>query len=120
MGIDDRPALIIACSRSPVEGTSAARMIVKETRTNHVRLTQEEMATLTPTLAPVIRGEFRSFRDFHGTVEANEHASADITTVVRGRVVAVYADLGQEVKTRQLLAVLYSSDLGRSRPVGRT
>ena len=31
---------------------------------------------------------------------------------MRGRVVAVHADLGQEVKTGQLLAVLSSSDLG--------
>jgi cobalt-zinc-cadmium efflux system membrane fusion protein len=85
---------------------------VKETRPNHVRLTQEEMASLTLTVVPVIRGEFRRFRDFQGIVEANEHALANITTVVRGRVVAVYADLGQEVKKGQLLAVLSSSDLG--------
>jgi cobalt-zinc-cadmium efflux system membrane fusion protein len=53
-----------------------------------------------------------SRRDFQGIVEANEHAVANITTVVRGRVVAVYVDLGQEVTTGQVLAVLSSSDLG--------
>jgi cobalt-zinc-cadmium efflux system membrane fusion protein len=102
----------IACSQSPAEGTSGARMIVTETRHNHVRLTQEEMAGLTLTVVPAIRGEFRRFRDFQGIVEANEHALAEITTVVRGRVVAVYVDLGQEVTTGQLLAVVSSSDLG--------
>ena len=45
-------------------------------------------------------------------MEGNEHAVASITTVVRGRVVAVYVDLGQEVTTGQVLAVLSSSDIG--------
>ena len=106
--------LALACSQTPAEGTSTERRIVKETRPNHVRLTQEEMAAVTLTVAPAVRGKFRRFRDFQGTVEANENALADITTLVRGRVVAVYADLGQEVKTGQVLAVLSSSDLGRA------
>lgn len=106
--------LAFACSQSPAEDTSAAKMIVKETRppSNQVRLTQEEMAGVILTVAPVIRGEFRAFRDFQGIVEANEHAVANITTLVRGRVVVVYVDLGQEVTTGQVLAVLSSSDLG--------
>jgi cobalt-zinc-cadmium efflux system membrane fusion protein len=37
---------------------------------------------------------------------------ADITTLVRGRVVEVYADFGQEVKANAPLAILYSSELG--------
>jgi cobalt-zinc-cadmium efflux system membrane fusion protein len=53
--------------------------------------------------------ELRLFRDFQGIVEANEHAAANITTVVRGPVLAVYVDLGQEVTTGQVLAVLFSS-----------
>ena len=104
--------LAFACSQSPAEGTSAARIIVQETPPNYVRLTQEEMATSNLAVAPAIRGEFRRFRNFQGIVGANEHALAEVTTVVRGRVVAVHADLGQEVKTGQLLAVLSSSDLG--------
>lgn len=104
--------LMISCSQSPVEVTSAAEMIETEIRPNYVRLDQEEMAGVTLTVAPAIRGEFRRFRDFQGIVEANEHAVADITTVVRGRVAAVYVDLGQEVTTGQVLAVLSSSDLG--------
>lgn len=49
---------------------------------------------------------------FSRTVEPNEHALADITTLVRGRVIDVYADLGREVKGGTLLALLYSSELG--------
>lgn len=47
---------------------------------------------------PSHAGEFRTIRDFPGTVEPNEHALAEITTLVRGRVIDVYADLGREVK----------------------
>ena len=104
--------LAIGCSRSPAEGTSVAGMIATESRPNYVRLTQEEIASVTLTVAPALRGGFRKFREFQGIVEANEHAVADITTVVRGRVVAVYVDIGQEVTTGQVLAVLSSSDLG--------
>jgi len=106
--------LVISCSRSPAEGTSPAGVIATETRLNYVHLTREEMAGVTLRVAPALRREFREFRDFQGIVEANKHAVADITTVVRGRVVAVYVDLGQEVTTGQVLAVLSSSDLGRA------
>ncbi len=37
---------------------------------------------------------------------------AEITTLVRGRVVEVYAELGQEVKANASLAIIYSSELG--------
>jgi membrane fusion protein, heavy metal efflux system len=104
--------LAISCSRPPAEGTSVAGMIATESRPNYVRLTQEEIASVTLTVAPALRREFRKFREFQGIVEANEHAMANITTVVRGRVVAVYVDLGQEVTAGQVLAVLSSSDLG--------
>jgi cobalt-zinc-cadmium efflux system membrane fusion protein len=58
------------------------------------------------------RLEYRSHRDFPGTVTPNQHALADITALVRGRVIDVYADLGQEVKAGSLLALLYSGELG--------
>ena len=61
---------------------------------------------------PVSRSEFRHTRDFPGTVEPNLHALADITTLVRGRVMDVYGDLGKQVAAGEILAVLYSSDLG--------
>lgn len=77
-----------------------------------VRLTSEEMKAAGVTVQPVTRAEFRTIRDFPGTVEPNEHALAEITTLVRGRVIDVYADLGREVKGGTLLALLYSSELG--------
>ncbi len=77
-----------------------------------VRLTAEEIQSANITLQPVKRSEFRTIRDFPGTVEPNEHALAEITTLVRGRVIDVYADLGREVKGGTLLALLYSSELG--------
>ena len=77
-----------------------------------VRLTVEEVKTAGIVVQPVARAEFRTTRDFPGTVEPNEHALAEITTLVRGRVIDVYADLGREVKSGALLALLYSSELG--------
>jgi cobalt-zinc-cadmium efflux system membrane fusion protein len=104
--------LAISCNQSPAGGAGAAGMVAPESRPNYVRLTPEEMTGVSLSVAPAVRREFRKFRDFQGIVEANEHAVANITTVVRGRVVAVYVDLGQEVTTGQVLAVLSSSDLG--------
>ena len=77
-----------------------------------VRLTHEQIDRAGIAVMPVSRGEFRSHRDFPGTVEPDQHALAEISALVRGRVVDVYADVGQEVKAGQLLAMLYSSDLG--------
>ena len=37
---------------------------------------------------------------------------ANITTLVRGRVIDVYTDLGKQVRAGDLLAILYSSELG--------
>lgn len=77
-----------------------------------VRLTAEEIKGAGIVVQPALRTEFRTIRDFPGTVEPNEHALAEITTLVRGRVIDVYADLGREVKGGTLLALLYSSELG--------
>jgi cobalt-zinc-cadmium efflux system membrane fusion protein len=64
------------------------------------------------TVGPVERTAFRTYRTFPGVVRPNENALANITTLVRGRVAEVHADLGQAVVANQLLAVLHSSDLG--------
>ena len=64
------------------------------------------------TVETVGRTAFRTYRTFPGVVRPNEHALANITTLVRGRVAEVHADLGQMVKPNQLLAVLHSGDLG--------
>ncbi len=75
------------------------------------RLTTEEIANAGLEIQPVVRGEFRTHRDFPGKVVPNHHATAEVTTLVRGRVVDVYADFGDQVKAGDRLAMLYSEDL---------
>lgn len=77
-----------------------------------VLLPAEESARVGLVVQPVARSEFRTYREFPAIVQPNERAMADITTLVRGRVVDVYADLGQQVEANALLAILYSSELG--------
>jgi len=77
-----------------------------------VHLTAEEIKSGDIVVRPVARGQFSLHRDFPATVVPNHHATADITALVRGRVVDVYADLGKQVKAGDLLAMMYSSDLG--------
>ncbi len=77
-----------------------------------VRLSPKESLRVGVAVAPVVRSEFRTHREFPALVQPNQRAMADITTLVRGRVVDVYADLGQQVEANALLAILYSSDLG--------
>ena len=77
-----------------------------------VRLSAKESLRVGVAVAPVVRSEFRTHREFPALVQPNQRAMADITTLVRGRVVDVYADLGQQVEANALLAILYSSDLG--------
>jgi cobalt-zinc-cadmium efflux system membrane fusion protein len=77
-----------------------------------VRLPPEELTRSGVTVEPVGRTAFRTYRTFPGVVRPNENALANITTLVRGRVAEVHADLGQMVEPNQLLAVLHSGDLG--------
>ncbi len=77
-----------------------------------VHLTAEEIKTGDIVVHRATKGEFTVHRDFPATVVPNHHATADITALVRGRVVDVYADLGQQVKAGDLLAIMYSSELG--------
>ncbi len=102
---------LAACDRAPTEAQGqAATNAPGEARL--VRLTPDDMRRTGVTVAPATRTEFRVYRDFPGIVRPNENALAEITTLVRGRVVAVHADLGQSVQRGHLLAMLYSSDLG--------
>jgi cobalt-zinc-cadmium efflux system membrane fusion protein len=79
-----------------------------------VHLTSEAVAQARIATGPVTRGQFRMQRDFPGTVRPNENALAEVFSLVRGRVVDVYADVGQEVKAGSPLARLYSSEAGQS------
>lgn len=77
-----------------------------------IHLTAEKVASAGLEIRMVSRGEFQSHRDFPGTVVPNQHALAEVTALVRGRVLDVYADLGQQVQTGTVLAMLYSEELG--------
>lgn len=104
-------AVLTACDSSP-EQAADAKPPTASAMQGLVRLTAEEVTSAGVVVEPVTRRQFQTFRDFPGTVEPDQHALADITALVRGRVIDVYADLGQEVKSGQLLALLYSSELG--------
>lgn len=77
-----------------------------------VRLTAEESARLDLQLAPVARGQLVAHREFPATVQPNENELAEVTTLIRGRVLKVSVDVGQDVKKGALLALLHSMDLG--------
>ncbi|HMS86220.1 MAG TPA: efflux RND transporter periplasmic adaptor subunit [Nitrospira sp.] len=77
-----------------------------------VRLTAEELSRMRLELSPVVQGEILSHRELPATVQANQNELAEVTALIRGRVVKVYVDLGQDVKKGMLLAQLHSVDLG--------
>src|SRR5512139_2318081 len=101
MGCDRAPA--------PAEGNGQKH---SSDNVHLVRLPPEEITKSGVSMEPVRRTAFRTYRTFPGVVRPNENALANITTLVRGRVAEVHADLGQPVLPKQLLAVLHSSDLG--------
>ena len=106
-------ASFAGCDRAPATAP-AEEHVTKHSAGNArlVRLSLDEVTRSGVTVEPVERTAFRTYRTFPGVVRPNEHALANITTLVRGRVAEVHADLGQMVKSHQLLAVLHSSDLG--------
>ena len=103
--------LNVGCDSAP-EATTEAKATEKKADRGVVHLTAEESQRGGIEVKPVARVDFQIIRDFPGTVVPNQRAVAEITTLVRGRVVDVYVDLGQEVKAGDLLAILYSSELG--------
>ena len=100
-GCDGTPSDVVA-SKSPV-AVSAPGVIT---------LSAEESSRVGLIVQPVARSDFRTYRDFPAIVQPNQRNMAEITALVRGRVVEVYGELGQEVKANAPLAILYSSELG--------
>jgi cobalt-zinc-cadmium efflux system membrane fusion protein len=103
-------AAIFGCDGAP--STSAIAPLPAAPGEGLVRLSAKESLRVGVAVQPVVRSEFRTHREFPALVQPNQRAMADITTLVRGRVVDVYADLGQQVEANALLAILYSSELG--------
>ena len=79
-----------------------------------IQLTPEERARVALEVAPVVRGQAAMPRTFPATVQPNENELAEVTTLIRGRVVKVHVDVGQDVKKGTLLALLHSTDLGET------
>lgn len=101
--------LLLACGRESEE--AAGTKPVPAPATGIVRLTPEAVVSAGLEVRPVTRGEFRLHKDFPGTAQPNENELAEITTLVRGRVVDVYVDVGQDVAAGAPLAQLESGEL---------
>lgn len=102
---------LAACERTPDRAPEAKKAVVAD-RLGVLRLTPEELARTAIEVAPVARGQLRVPREFPATVQSNENELAEVTTLIRGRVVKVHVDVGQDVKKDTLLALLHSTDLG--------
>lgn len=100
-----------ACERTPDQAPETKKSVVVE-RPGMLHLTAEELARTVIEVTPVARGELRVPREFPATVQANENELAEVTALIRGRVVKVHVDVGQDVKKDALLAMLHSTDLG--------
>ncbi len=99
------------CGRTPSDAEES-KSSESAAGTRLVRLSPDDLARSGVVAHTIGRTAFHTYRDFPGIVRPNENALADITPLVRGRVMEVHADLGQIVAPNQILAVLYSSDLG--------
>lgn len=104
-------AVGVACENKPAD-TSTVKQDSSSTRPGWLRLTPEELSRIELELVPVTQGQILSHRHFPATVQANQNELAEVTTLIRGRVVKVHVDVGQDVKKGTLLAMLHSVDLG--------
>ena len=104
-------AMELGCDETSKD-VAASKSAAVDTPSGLVTLPADESSRVGLVVEPVTRSDFRTHRDFPGLVQPNQRNMVEITTLVRGRVVDVYADLGQEVKTNAPLAILYSSELG--------
>ncbi|HNL87485.1 MAG: efflux RND transporter periplasmic adaptor subunit [Nitrospira sp.] len=77
-----------------------------------VHLTEAEIARAGIEVLPVQKAPFTLHREFPATIHANENELAEVTTLIRGRVVEVLVDVGRDVKKGERLALLDSADLG--------
>jgi cobalt-zinc-cadmium efflux system membrane fusion protein len=104
-------ASLAACGRSPEEAP-VDKSQAATVPAGLIRLTPEEAGRAVIEAIPIARGQFRVYREFPATIQPNENELAEVTTLIRGRVVKVHVDVGQDVKKNTLLAMLHSTDLG--------
>lgn len=100
-----------ACDRdapvAPQAGKPASRVA-----DGLVQLTDAEIVRAGIEVMTVKKEPFTFHRQFPATVQANENELAEVTTLIRGRVVEVLVDVGKDVKKGERLALLDSADLG--------
>ena len=104
-------ACVTGCG-NPQEDSSSAMPMTASRPAGLVRLSQEELSRTSIEIMPVARGQFQFIREFPATIHPNENELAEVTTLIRGRVVKVQVDVGADVKKGDLLALLHSTDLG--------
>ena len=102
---------LVACERTPDQAPEAMKSVVAD-RPGVLHLTSEELARTAIEVAAVARGQLHVQRAFTATVQPNQNELAHVTTLIRGRVVKVHVDVGQDVKKDTLMAMLHSTDLG--------
>jgi cobalt-zinc-cadmium efflux system membrane fusion protein len=102
---------LIACEKAPDQASEAKKAVMAD-RPGVLHLTSEELARTVIEVTPVVRGQLLVPREFPATVQANENELAEVTALIRGRVMKVYVDVGQDVKKDTVLAMLHSTDLG--------
>ncbi|MDF0642513.1 MAG: efflux RND transporter periplasmic adaptor subunit [Nitrospira sp.] len=105
---------LVACGNEAQDGSSVTTATSRSPRApvGLMSLTADELARTTIEVAPVARGSVRVSREFPAVIQPNENELAEVTTLIRGRVVKVHVDIGADVKKGDLLALLHSTDLG--------
>ena len=104
-------ACMMGCGNTQ-QDSSSATPIPAGKPAGLLRLSKEELSRTSIEIIPVERGRFRLSREFPATIQPNENELAEVTTLIRGRVMKVHVDVGADVKRGDLLALLHSTDLG--------
>ncbi|MEO7859373.1 MAG: hypothetical protein ABIU05_02840 [Nitrospirales bacterium] len=84
---------LFACERTSEQAAEPKKAVVAD-RPGVIHLTAEELARTVIEVTPVVRGQLLVPREFPATVQANENELAEVTTLVKGRVVKVHVDVG--------------------------
>ena len=101
----------LGCDRDPSASPPSSKT-VSRAADGVVQLTAAETARAGIHVVTVNKEPFVLHREFPATIHANENESAEVTTLIRGRVVEVLVDAGKDVKKGERLALLDSADLG--------
>lgn len=99
------------CSRDKAEAPESPPPAATK-NSDLIHLSADALAQAAIEVHPVARGRFRVHREFPATVQPNENELAEVTTLIRGRVVDVYVDVGRDVKKGTPLTKLHSTELG--------